>query len=215
MKATQMRLWMVAAAVAATAGAVAVAPAEGQQAQPLEQGLIVSTPRAAIERGAERIENLALQVSVSERMLYVMSGDEVVRRYPVSVGKGSHPTPTGSFRIDRMIWNPGWVPPQSEWARGRTAKGPGEPGNPMGRIKIFFRAPDYYIHGTGHASSLGEAASHGCIRMRDVDAIELGRLLMMNGGSDRPEAWFQQTIDRRTVSRTVRLSNPVTVRIRA
>ena len=30
-----------------------------------------------------------------------------------------------------------------------------------------------YIHGTNHEGQIGEPASHGCIRMRNADVIEL------------------------------------------
>jgi L,D-transpeptidase YbiS len=34
-----------------------------------------------------------------------------------------------------------------------------------------------YIHGTNHEESLGEPASHGCIRMRSADLLELFELV--------------------------------------
>ena len=34
-----------------------------------------------------------------------------------------------------------------------------------------------YIHGTNHEESLGEPASHGCIRMRSADLVELFELV--------------------------------------
>ena len=30
-----------------------------------------------------------------------------------------------------------------------------------------------YIHGTNHEEAIGEPASHGCIRMRNADVVEL------------------------------------------
>src|SRR5688572_10249507 len=81
---------------------------------------------------------LRLEVDLSARTLHVIEGGEVTQSYPVAIGKPSYPTPKGNFRIRRIIWNPRWVPPDSKWARNKTAKGPGEAGNPMGRVKIFF-----------------------------------------------------------------------------
>jgi lipoprotein-anchoring transpeptidase ErfK/SrfK len=201
--------WMVAALLALVpAGARA-------QAAPRDSGLIVATVDQAVRQPASRIENFALTVDLSDRALYVMSGERVVRRFPVSVGEDGWPTPAGSFRIRHMIWNPGWTPPASSWARGKTREEPGSPGNPMGRVKMFFQEPDYYIHGTGAISSLGNARSHGCIRMRNADAVELARLVMINGGDARNPEWFQQTIGDATTSRDVQLPRPVQVRIRA
>jgi lipoprotein-anchoring transpeptidase ErfK/SrfK len=209
-----MRWLTTAAAVLAVAMAgTAEAQARADAAAP-RPGLIVGSLEAAIKQPVGGIENLSLEVSLSERVLYVRSGDEVVRTYPVSVGREGHRTPAGSFTIRRMIWNPSWVPPNSPWARGMRPASPGDPMNPVGRVKIMFREPDYYIHGTGIPSSLGRAASAGCVRMRDIDAVELARLLMENSGTSRPDSWYEETIERKTVSRTVSLRNPVRVRIR-
>ena len=201
--------WMMAAGLVAVPG-MAVA----QGTAPRDTGLIVSTLESAVSRPVVKRENLALTVDLSDRTLFVMDGQRVLRRFPVSIGAEDYPTPKGNFRISHMIWNPSWRPPPSGWARGKTYEPPGSPGNPMGRIKIFFQAPDYYIHGTGFTSSLGRPASHGCIRMRNIDAAELGRMLMENGGSTRPDEWYQETLTKADTSREVRLSKPIPVRIR-
>ena len=196
------------------AALLAFAPDAGAQAAARDTGLIVGSLEAAIRQPAARMQNFSLVVDLSDRQLHVMSGTDVVRTFPVAVGEEAYGTPSGSFTIRRMIWNPGWVPPPSAWARDEKAKGPGEPGNPMGRVKMFFREPDYYIHGTGLTSSLGQARSHGCIRMRNIDAVELARLVMINGGDNRDQSWYEQTIANATTSREVTLSRPVPVRVR-
>jgi lipoprotein-anchoring transpeptidase ErfK/SrfK len=188
--------------------------AEAQRTAPRDTGLIVSTLESAVSRPVEKGEALSITVDLSDRSLFLMDGRRIVRRFPVSIGAANYPTPKGQFRISHMIWNPSWRPPASGWARGKTYEPPGSPGNPMGRIKIFFRAPDFYIHGTGLTSSLGRPASHGCVRMRNIDAAELGRILMEHGGSSRPPEWYQETLEKADTSRTVRLSKPVAILIR-
>jgi murein L,D-transpeptidase YcbB/YkuD len=165
--------------------------------------------------GSMEAATVSAEVSLSDRTLRVMSGENVVASYPIAIGKAGHPTPQGTFRISRIIWNPSWVPPDEPWARDQKATPPGDPKNPMGRVKIFFRAPDYYIHGTSDESSIGRAASHGCIRMRNDDVIALARLLMENGGQPRDASWFRRVINRVTETREVRLTAPITIRIRA
>ncbi len=118
-----------------------------------------ATPAVALPR------SIALKVSLSAKELYVIEDGEVTKTYPVTVGTSAHPTPRGGFSMKRIIWNPRWVPPEEKWAKGKTAKGPGEKGNPMGKVKVFFNEPDYYIHGTLAVNELGTAASHGCIRL--------------------------------------------------
>ncbi len=128
-------------------------------------------------------EGMSLKVDLSERKMYVLEGGEVVQTYGVAVGKPSNPTPTGRFRTGRIIWNPSWNPPNTPWARGQKPRQPGDPKNPMRGVKIFFREPTYYIHGTNDPASIGEAASHGCIRMTEEDAVALARRIEKAGGS--------------------------------
>src|ERR1700741_411741 len=183
------RFWAAALAAALAAPAGARAPAG-----PRDTRLGLSTPQAAIAAPVQRYAAMSLLVDLSDRTLYVLSEGEVVRRFPVSVGQEGYSTPPGAYRISHMIWNPGWIPPPSDWARDHKPEPPGSPGNPMGRVKMFFREPDLYIHGTALPSSLGRARSHGCVRMRNTDAVELARMVMVNGGEPKTPEWFQETI---------------------
>ena len=182
-------------------------------------GLLVggggAATRASASETAAAADGFSITIDLSDRMLYVTEDGETVREYRVAVGQRRHPTPTGSFSVRRLVWNPRWVPPDAEWAREKRAREPGDPRNPMGRVKIFFRAPDYYIHGTRETDSLGRAESHGCIRMRNSDVIELGRMVMENGGAARSPGWFRRVINSVTRTQEVRLSNPVPLRVRA
>jgi lipoprotein-anchoring transpeptidase ErfK/SrfK len=159
---------------------------------------------------------LELRASVSERMLYVTRGDTTLKTFQIAVGTQRYPTPRGTFRIRKMIWNPSWrPPPNSEWARGKKARGPGEPGNPMKVVKIFFKEPDYYIHGTDAVESLGSAASHGCLRMDPEEVAELAKLIMENGGQPREENWFLRLIHSRREEKPIYLESPVWITIDA
>lgn len=152
---------------------------------------------------------LTLTASLSERTLTVRQADLVVAVYQVAIGAEAHPTPTGNFRIKRIIWNPRWVPPDAAWARGKSAKEPGHPANPMKVVKIFFKEPDYYIHGTGDLQSLGTAASHGCLRMDPDQAAEVAKWVMLHGGKPREENWFKRILHFRRQEQTVSLDKPV------
>jgi murein L,D-transpeptidase YcbB/YkuD len=156
-----------------------------------------------------------LVVDLSERELYVYSGGDLVNTFPVAIGTEAHPTPGGEFTIDRIIWNPTWVPPDSEWARGETRKEPGDPDNPMQGAKLYFRHPAYYIHGTNAPASLGERASHGCVRMSPADVENLAEWVQKRGGADRGEAWFREVRASDTDLREVTLPDPVPLTIRS
>ncbi|MEX2584393.1 MAG: L,D-transpeptidase [Gemmatimonadota bacterium] len=158
--------------------------------------------------------NARVEVDISERKLYVYNDGSLMNSFDVAVGMPEHPTPTGTFTMDRIIWNPDWVPPDVEWAEDETRKAPGDPENPMQGAKIFFEYPDYYIHGTNARETLGSAASHGCIRMNPVDVENLAEFLQKAGGSDRSDAWFDRIRASDTEKTEVRLEDPITVVIR-
>jgi len=157
---------------------------------------------------------LVLRADLGARMLFVQRGDSTLKTYSVAVGQDRYPTPVGTFTISRIVWNPSWrPPPESDWAKGKKAKGPGEPGNPMKVVKIFFQDPDYYIHGTGDVESLGSAASHGCLRMDPTEVADLAKIIMEHGGAPHDENWFWRILHSRREEKVVLLDNPVTLTI--
>ena len=167
-------------------------------------------------QAAPRELPIEIRASVSERMLYVKRGDTTLKTFQVAVGTNEYPTPKGTFRIRKMIWNPSWrPPPNSDWAKGKKARGPGDPQNPMKVVKIFFKEPDYYIHGTGAVESLGSAASHGCLRMDPEQVAELAKLIMEHGGQPREENWFLRLIHSRREEKPIYLESPVWITIDA
>jgi len=168
---------------------------------------------ARAEAVAEPSRTLRLRVGLAERRLYIDVNGETVDTMLVTVGTDRHPTPTGNFTIGRVVWNPSWNPPDAGWARGRRATPPGDPSNPMGRVKMFFREPDYYLHGTNDERTIGYRASHGCIRMRNDDIVEVARLAMEHGGQPREPNWFRRVLNRIRSTEEVRLSNPIPITV--
>jgi lipoprotein-anchoring transpeptidase ErfK/SrfK len=168
----------------------------------------------AQEPGGQAGQPVQVVVDLSSRELYVTQGDQVVRTYSIAVGSPGHPTPTGTFTIRHIVWNPRWVPPDAKWARGKKPRAPGSALNPMGRVKLFFQEPDYYIHGTRDEDSLGQAESHGCVRMRNTEVADLARIVMESGGALRPPSWWRRVFNRVTHTQEVRLSDPVRVTVR-
>lgn len=130
----------------------------------------------------EKDPPMRLVVDLSTREMKVIENGDVVTTYGVAVGRPSHPTPTGTFRTGDIIWNPSWNPPPVGWARNKEYQPPGAASNPMQGVKIYFQAPYYFIHGTNDPGSIGEAASHGCIRMTPDDATALAHRIQDAGG---------------------------------
>jgi lipoprotein-anchoring transpeptidase ErfK/SrfK len=126
---------------------------------------------------------MRLVADLSDREMRVIEDGSIVQRYGIAVGRKGHETPTGEFRTGEIVWNPAWRPPPTDWARNKTYQPPGAAANPMQGVKIYFRAPYYFIHGTNNPDSIGEAASHGCIRMTEDDAVALAKRIERAGGS--------------------------------
>jgi lipoprotein-anchoring transpeptidase ErfK/SrfK len=117
----------------------------------------------------DRVENAPerrrIVVSIPDRKLVLFEGERVLRVYDVAVGKPSTPTPQGKFAIINRVPNPAWYGPSVTIAPGRN--------NPLGSRWMGLSAKGYGIHGTNVPSSIGKAASHGCVRMRRQDLEEL------------------------------------------
>ena len=197
-----MKKWHLAAALAAILLTVGVA-------------FMSARPAAVPSAPAYEDATVRMRIDISDRKLYVEEDGEVIRSYIVAVGTDAHPTPRGSFSVSRMIWNPRWVPPDSDWAKGEKAREPGDPKNPMGRVKIFFREPDYYIHGTNAETSIGTAASHGCVRMLNDEVIDLAQLLIDRTGTPVEPGLIKRLINRIRQTRELRLETPVPLRVQA
>jgi L,D-transpeptidase ErfK/SrfK len=104
-------------------------------------------------------------ISIPDRKLVLFDGETVLKTYPVAVGKASTPTPRGEFTIINHVQNPTWYGPGVVVPPGKN--------NPLGTRWMGLSVKGYGIHGTNVPTSIGKAASHGCIRMRQSDLEEL------------------------------------------
>jgi lipoprotein-anchoring transpeptidase ErfK/SrfK len=98
---------------------------------------------------------------------------KLAKTYTVAVGMEGLETPEGLYAIQEKEENPVWNVPDSDWAgslAGQTI--PPGPENPIkARWMGIFEGAG--IHGTEETYSLGQAASHGCVRMAIPDVEEL------------------------------------------
>jgi lipoprotein-anchoring transpeptidase ErfK/SrfK len=145
--------------------------------------------------------DISLRVSLSKQQLSVLRAGRVVRTYPVSTSKYgtgsrqlSNQTPLGRHAVAKKI---GAGRPPLTVFKNRVASGRLnrvnltrepvkqdlitsrilwlrglEPGVNSGRgVDSFHRF--IYIHGTADEGLIGTPASHGCIRMKNADVIEV------------------------------------------
>jgi lipoprotein-anchoring transpeptidase ErfK/SrfK len=107
---------------------------------------------------------------LGQRRVYLYQGEQVIASYPVAVGKAGWETPTGSFKVMQKIENPVWQDPWTGEVRS-----PG-PNTALGLRWIGFWTDGkdaIGFHGTPTVNSIGQAASHGCVRMRNEDVVAL------------------------------------------
>lgn len=96
------------------------------------------------------------------------------KTYRIAVGMAGVDTPSGTYSIANKAVNPAWHVPNSSWAgslAGSVVPG-GAPNNPL-KARWLGIVDGVGIHGTAEEWSIGSRASHGCIRMRVADVIDL------------------------------------------
>lgn len=142
---------------------------------PVHSPSVIETTEPEIEGEiVQAEETIQLRLSLSDRRVYVLQGDKEVISYPVAIGRTGWETPTGEFSIKAMVEDPGWTNPITN-----EVVGPG-PNNPLGdRWMAFWTDGTNVIgfHGTPDRDSIGEAASHGCVRMYNEHARELFNII--------------------------------------
>lgn len=95
-------------------------------------------------------------VDLSDRQLHLLEDNTVIHSYPVAIGKILTQSPVGEYTIVNKVPNPG---------------------GPFGAFWMGLSRPHYGIHGTNNPASIGQAVSHGCIRMHNSDVLALSRLV--------------------------------------
>lgn len=151
-------------------------------------------------------------INVAARRLLLYEDDKFVKSYPIAVGMSIYPTPLGRRYLTQIVWNPWWIPPkESAWAAGAVDTPPG-PQNPLGPVKMKLGSA-IMIHGTNKPSSVGKAASHGCMRMYSQDALELARWIQEKITDQNSSEVFDKYNENKSRSYYVQLENTVPVDI--
>jgi lipoprotein-anchoring transpeptidase ErfK/SrfK len=116
-------------------------------------------------------------VETKERQLYYVLPNRRAIRYGVAVGDEAFGW-TGTATVQRKAEWPDWNPPaemKKRWPHVHPVSG--GPNSPLGARALYLfegnRDTLYRIHGTNEPEKIGQAASSGCIRMRNIDVVEL------------------------------------------
>lgn len=131
---------------------------------------------SSADRTSERIDPKSLSngvhlvIKLSDRRVYLYHNRELEVSYPIAVGKAGWETPTGNYKVMDMEPSPVWEHP---WTGEVILEGPK---NPLGARWIGFWTDGVNsigFHGTPAEELVGQAVSHGCVRMRNKDVIAL------------------------------------------
>ncbi len=98
-------------------------------------------------------DNLKILIDIGEKRLYLLNGNEIIKKYTIASGRPGSPSPIGSWKVvQKAKWGGGfgtrWLGINVPWGR-------------------------YGIHGTNKPNSIGYNASAGCIRMHNRDVEDL------------------------------------------
>lgn len=115
--------------------------------------LILPTPSRSLTGTINIKEEYYIFVEIDENKLYLYQDNRCIKSYPIATGKPEWPSPIGTWKIVN----------KDNWGQSFGGKWMGLD-VPWGK---------YGIHGTSNESSIGSAASHGCIRMYNEDIKEL------------------------------------------
>lgn len=122
-------------------------------------------------------------VDTKANFLYFVLPNKRAIRYGVATGSEAFGW-TGTSTVKRKAEWPRWMPPADmveRWPhlRPTAAAGgmSGGPENPLGARALYLyegnRDTLYRIHGTNEPEKIGRNVSSGCIRMRNIDVVDL------------------------------------------
>ncbi len=130
-------------------------------------------------------------VDTKMKHLYLVLPKKRAVRYGVATGADAYGW-TGSATIRRKAEWPHWTPPADmvqRWPHLKPTAAAGGlnggPDNPLGARALYLydasgRDTLYRIHGTNEPETIGREASSGCIRMRNIDVIDLYARVQLN-----------------------------------
>lgn len=145
------------------------------------------------EQDEDDDSNRTVLVSLVDRKLAVIEDGVVIATFQVAVGADVSPSPTGEFKVISRVENPTYYHPGNVIPAGKN--------NPVGTRWLGLSQKGHGIHGTNAPGSIGHAASHGCIRLRNSDIeklftmVRVGDTVKIRGERDEEVAQIFGTLD--------------------
>ncbi len=98
----------------------------------------------------------SIVVSLKRKQLSLIRDNKEIKKYSIAIGRKESPTSPGYFTIINKVPDPGGV---------------------YGAFWMGLSKPHYGIHGTNNPASIGKEVSLGCIRMNNIDILELSKMV--------------------------------------
>lgn len=129
-------------------------------------------------RPADKVARIEVDKAAQTLRAYDRS-NKLLAFYPATIGSDEKPSPAGKLKVTLVQRNPTYhYNPEYKFKGVRTDKPfviKSGPNNPVGAIWIGLSEKGYGIHGTPEPSKVSKAESHGCIRLTNWDAQDLGQ----------------------------------------
>ncbi len=147
-------------------------------------------PKATFKKAGEKIIVANIRNEVPEdihlivahkgaKQLYLFNNrNQMIGSFPATIGSSDTPSPTGTYKVTGVAQNPWYSYSPSNFVQGNNKKPlslPPGPNGPVGNIWIGLSKKSFGIHGTPNPSAISKTASHGCIRLTNWDANDLGK----------------------------------------
>ena len=151
---------------------VVIVPASYTEPAPVETQSPFKRGKIVIYASDKKPGSIIIDTHTNQ-LFYVLGLDRAVM-YRVASAKPGFEW-AGTNKVSAKTEWPDWRPPVEMQARRPELPEfmAGGPKNPLGARAIYLGASMYRIHGTNEPSSIGKAASSGCIRMLNEDVSEL------------------------------------------
>lgn len=122
----------------------------------------------------------SIEIDFSDKIVYLLDkGKNVVGLYHCSIAKEKSKRPSGACRVKVVKENPEYLFDPAKWPEVKDVKRklliPPGPRCPVGLCWIGLSLDGYGIHGTPEPENIGKTGSHGCFRLTNWDALELGQ----------------------------------------
>lgn len=122
-----------------------------------------------------------ISINTKKRLLALYEGGKVLASFPIVPGSKNLPAPRGAWKIKSITYLPWFRHDEKMLKEGNRSnkfyKIPPGPNSPVGIVWIALNKKGIGIHGTDSPETLGQATSHGCIRLSNWDAFTLSEMI--------------------------------------